>query len=148
MNRPYQYMAGNVAKQSKDLAVTPLLPLHRRHLLATVTPPAAACPLCLSRQVVLSSYRDVDGCVEDLVHAAHLFGRALHVECAHLLRDGFALLLRDGRQALGLKQLDAGALVAEVGLQTAEDDGCRRTEMQDFGVPLNAQALRQRDDHE
>jgi hypothetical protein len=47
------------------------------------------------------------------------------------------LVGRDWRQALGLEQLDAGLVLAEVGLETAEDDGGRRAEVKDLGVPLN-----------
>jgi hypothetical protein len=37
---------------------------------------------------------------------------------------------------LGFEEIDASFLVAEVGFETAEDDGSCGTEMEDFGVPL------------
>jgi len=70
------------------------------------------------------------------VHAGHLFGRALHVSSAHLCCDGFALLLCDGCEALCLEKLNASALISEIGLEAAEDDGCGRAEVEDLGVPL------------
>lgn len=88
------------------------------------------------RHDVLTAHSDVDGGVENLVHAGHLFRGALHVLGAHLGGDGFALLLCDGCEALGFEELDAGALVSEVGLEAAKDDGCRRTEVENFRVPL------------
>jgi hypothetical protein len=55
----------------------------------------------------------------------------------HLLGDGHALVAGDGGQALGFEHVDAGALVAEVGLEPDEDEGCVWAEMEDFGVPLD-----------
>ena len=104
---------------SKNLAVTPLLLPHWHPCRCGTTRTAVSvalasipCRFCLCVKLVLASYGDVNGFVEDLVNSAELFRRALHVEGAHLLRDGFALLLRDGREALGLQKLNAGALVA------------------------------------
>lgn len=37
---------------------------------------------------------------------------------------------------MGLEEFDAGALVSEVGLETAEDDGGCWAEVKDFRVPL------------
>lgn len=79
---------------------------------------------------------DLDSLLEDFVDAAHLLAAALHVAGAHLLGDGSALLLRDGGEALGLEEVDAGALGAQVGLETDEDEGGVGAEMEDFGVPL------------
>lgn len=45
-------------------------------------------------------------------------------------------MLGHGCQALGLEEFDAGALMSEVGLETAEDDGGCWTEVKDFRVPL------------
>ena len=48
------------------------------------------------------------------MHAVHLLGRALHVLCAHLGRDRFALLLCDRGETLSFEELDACALVSEI----------------------------------
>jgi hypothetical protein len=64
---------------------------------------------------------DVDGLLEDLVHATHFLAAAFHVEGAHFLGDLLALLLRDGREALGLEEVDAGSLCAEVRFEAYED---------------------------
>jgi hypothetical protein len=63
---------------------------------------------------ILTTDGDVNGSVENLVHAVHLLGRALHVLCSHLCCDGFALLLCDRGETLCLQELDACALVSEV----------------------------------
>ena len=84
----------------------------------------------------VARHDDLDCLLEDLVDAAHFFAAALHVSCAHLLGDGHALLLGDGGEALGLEEVDAGALGAEVGLETDEHEGGVGAEMEDFGVPL------------
>jgi len=125
-------------KNSEQLAVTPLLPLGRHH---TPTPTATS-PTTIPqrrfrfRAVVLTPYRDIDRRLEDFVHAAHFLGRALHVQGAHFLRDGFPLGLRDWGQALGFEELDAVAFVAEVGFEGAEDYWGCGAEVEDFGVPL------------
>lgn len=85
---------------------------------------------------------DVNGLLEDLIDAAHLLAAALHVEGTHLLGNGLALLLSHGREALGLEQVDAGALGAEVGFEADEHEGCVRAEVEDFGVPLWAVSAR------
>lgn len=85
----------------------------------------------------VAGHNDLDCLLEDLVDAAHLLAAALHVSCAHLLGDGHALLLGDGGEALRLEEVDAGALGAEVGLETDEHEGGVRAEMEDFGVPLS-----------
>lgn len=77
-----------------------------------------------------------NGAVKDLVHAEHLLAAALHVFGVHLLRDGAALVGGDGGEALRLEHVDAGSLVAEVGLQTNKDERRVRAEVEDFGVPL------------
>jgi hypothetical protein len=78
----------------------------------------------------------VDSGLENFVHTGHLFTAAFHVEGAHLLGDSLALVLCDGGKPLGPEEVDAGALVAQVGLETKEDDGSGRAEMKDFRVPL------------
>lgn len=77
-----------------------------------------------------------DGALKDLVDAEHLLAAALHVLGVHLLRDGQPLLRRDGREPLRLEHVDACPLVAEVGLETDEDEGRVGAEVKDFGVPL------------
>ena len=64
-----------------------------------------------------------DGGVEDVVNTIHFLTAALHVGRIHLLGNGAALVRGYGSQALGLEQLDAGSLVAEIGLEAQEDDG-------------------------
>lgn len=63
----------------------------------------------------------MDGLLEDLVYAAHFLAAAFHVECAHLLGDLLALLLRDGSEALGLEKVDAGSLCAQVRFEAYEN---------------------------
>jgi hypothetical protein len=63
----------------------------------------------------------VDGLFEDLVYTAHFLAAAFHVERAHLFGNFLALLLRDGCEALGLEEIDAGSLCAEVGFEAYED---------------------------
>lgn len=55
-----------------------------------------------------------NGALKDFVHTEHFLAAAFHVLGVHLLRDGHALLRRDGREALRLEHVDAGSLVAEV----------------------------------
>lgn len=78
----------------------------------------------------------VDGGFEDFVHTRHFLAAALHVEGVHLLGDGLTLGGSNRCQALSLEQVDAGALVAEIGLEAAQDDRCAWAEMEDFRVPL------------
>ena len=78
----------------------------------------------------------VDSSFEDLVDTGHLFTAAFHVEGAHLPGDTLALGVGDGSESLGLEEIDAGALVAQVGLETKEDDRGGGAEMEDFGIPL------------
>lgn len=66
----------------------------------------------------------------------HLFTAAFHVEGAHLLSNGLALILCDGGKSLSSEEVDASTLVAQVGLETKEDDGGGGAEMEDFGIPL------------
>lgn len=56
----------------------------------------------------------VDGPLEDLVDARHLFAAAFHVLCVHLLGDGHALAFRHGRQALRLEHLHTRFLVPQI----------------------------------
>ena len=116
--------------RSENFAITPLLPFRWE------TAGICASALLQASLLVSTSNSNVDRSVEDLVHAVHLFGRALHVHGAHLVRDCAALLLCDGCQALRFEELDAGSLVAQVGFQAAEDDGSCWAEVQDLGIPL------------
>ena len=79
----------------------------------------------------------VDGGFENLMDAGHLLTTALHVESTHLLGDRLALVCRDWSQSLGLEEVNAGALVAQVRFEAEEDDGRGWAEMEHFGVPLN-----------
>jgi hypothetical protein len=78
----------------------------------------------------------VDGLLEDLIYASHLLATAFHVERAHLFGDLLALLLRDGSEALGLEEVDAGSLCAEVRFEAYEDERRVGAEVEDFRVPL------------
>ena len=78
----------------------------------------------------------VDCRLEDVVDTVHFFAAALHVHGAHFLCDCLALGRGDGCETLGLEEIDAGALVAEIGLETDEDDGCCWAEVEDFRIPL------------
>ena len=78
----------------------------------------------------------VDSSFEDLVDTGHLFTTALHVEGAHLLGDSLALVVCDGGKSLSSEEVDAGTLVAQVGLETKENDGGGGAEMEDFRIPL------------
>jgi hypothetical protein len=46
------------------------------------------------------------------------------------------LMVCDGSKSLSSEEVDAGALVAQVGLEAEEDDGSGWAEMEDFGIPL------------
>jgi hypothetical protein len=78
----------------------------------------------------------VNGDLEDLVDTSHLFTTAFHVEGAHLLGNSLTLMVCDGSKSLSSEEVDAGALVAQVGLEAEEDDGSGWAEMEDFGIPL------------
>lgn len=78
----------------------------------------------------------VDGGFKDLMDTGHLFATAFHVEGTHLLSDSLALMMCDGGETLSSEEVDAGTLVAQVGLEAKEDDGGGGAEMEDFGVPL------------
>jgi hypothetical protein len=77
-----------------------------------------------------------DGEVEDLVDTGHLLTAALHVVGTHLLSYRFALLGSDRSQTLCPEEVDAGLLVAEVGLETNQNNGGGGAEVQDLWVPL------------
>lgn len=117
-------------RRSQDLAITPLLPFRRGAASSTTA------PLRRTGIFFLAAHCDVDGCVEDLVHAGHFLGRALHVPCTHLVGYGTPLRLGDGCQTLCPEELDAGAFGAEVRFEAAEDDGRCWAEVEDFWVPL------------
>lgn len=97
-------------------------------------------PFTTGTRSVISLLFDSDDCVDGklkhLVDAGHFFAAALNVSGSHALCDGLALFWGDWCEALGLEELNACAFVAEVGFETDEDEGCRWTEMEDFGVPL------------
>jgi hypothetical protein len=78
----------------------------------------------------------VDGDLEDLVDTSHLFTTAFHVEGAHLLGHSLTLMVCDGGKSLSSEKVDAGTLVAQVGLETEEDDGRGWAEVEDFRIPL------------
>lgn len=116
---------------SQNLAATSLLLLARRHLVPTKRTTirrSAVRVACLGfasgprfgvandgiEKTFLLGDDGVDGCVEDVVDSCHFFTRALHVECAHLLRDTLALSLGDGCQSLALQEIDTCALVPEI----------------------------------
>ena len=63
---------------------------------------------------------NVDSLLEYLIYTAHFLAATFHVERTHLLRDLLALFFRDGREALGFEEVDAGSLCAEVGLEAYE----------------------------
>jgi len=87
--------------------------------------------------ILLFSGHD-NGLVEDIINADTLLGRAFHICGTHTFGDSLALLWGNWRQALGSKELNAGFLVAKIGLEATEDDGSGGTEVQNFGIPLNA----------
>lgn len=70
------------------------------------------------------------------MNTSHLLTAALHVQGTHLLGDSLALVGCDGSESLGFEEVDTGAFVAQVGLETKEDDRSGRAEMKDFGIPL------------
>ena len=78
----------------------------------------------------------IDGGFEDLVDTGHLFTTAFHVEGAHLLGDSLTLVVCNGGESLSSEKVDAGTLVAQVGLEAEEYDGSGGAEMEDFGIPL------------
>lgn len=68
---------------------------------------------------------------------SHLFTAALHVKGTHLLGDSLALVGCDRSESLSFEEIDAGAFVAQVGLEAKEDNGSGRAEMKNFRVPLS-----------
>lgn len=99
-------------QQSQEVAL-PLL-----DLLAPST--TATCSATRSVSIPLAFFHThcgIDGQFEDFIDTLHLLAAALEVECAHSICDCLSLLWGDGRQALGLEEVDAGALRAEVGLE-------------------------------
>lgn len=52
---------------------------------------------------LIVGYDDVDSVLKDLVHSAHLFAAAFHVECVHLLRHSLSLLRGDGGEPLSFE---------------------------------------------
>lgn len=89
----------------------------------------------LDVSAVIGDYCE-NGALKNLVDTEHLLAAALHVLRIHFLRNGQALLRRYGREALRLKHVDACSLVAEVGLETNEDQGRIWAKVKHFGIPL------------
>ena len=87
-------------------------------------------------ELVFAADGRVDGQLEDVVDALHLFAAALDVHGAHPARHGLALVRRDGRETLRLEEVDARPFRAEVGFKPDEDQGSRGAEVQHFGIPL------------
>lgn len=87
-------------------------------------------------RILFCLHRCVDSQLEHAIHALHLFAAALDVGRTHSVCNCLALGGGYGSQALGFEEVDAGALVAEVGLQANEDQGGRWAEVEDFRVPL------------
>lgn len=77
-----------------------------------------------------------DGHVEDVFDTVLLFTTALHVHGAHLLGYSPALVGSDGGEALGLEQLDAVLLVAQIGFEPKEHERRCRAEVEDLWIPL------------
>lgn len=110
-------------------------------LLSTTASASAAAAEAAAATVELLSFFFCADCRVDrkfkhLVHTAHLLAAALDVRGAHTLGHRLSLLRRDGGEALGLEQLDAGTLCAEVGFETNKDQGGGGTEVEYFRVPL------------
>ena len=78
----------------------------------------------------------VDGQLEDVVDALHLFTTALHVHGAHAFRHGLALFRRDGSETLRFQEVDAGSFRAEIGFEPDEDQRGGGAEVEHFRVPL------------
>jgi hypothetical protein len=102
-------------------AARPLLdlpPTHEASTTRTTTIPTsggAVSTVVAVVRVLLGLNDDVDRQLEDAVHALHLLAAAFDVGGAHAGRDRLALFRRDGGEALGFEQVDAGAFAAEVG---------------------------------
>jgi hypothetical protein len=77
-----------------------------------------------------------DGSIENVVNANSFLGTAFHVHGVHLDCHGTALLWSDRSETLATEKLDACFLMAEVGLETAEDNWRGWAEMKYFGEPL------------
>lgn len=82
----------------------------------------------------------VDSKLKHLIHTRRLFSTALDIYGAHTVRDSLALLWSYGCETLGLEEVDACSLCAEVRFEANKDKRCGGTEMEDFRVPLDRQA--------
>ena len=120
---------------SKHRTIPPLGFLALRDPISSTT--ALLSIFALLLHLYLLPHGGIDSELEDFVDAGHLLATAFHVRGTHLPCYVLALFLSDGSQALGLEELDACALVAEIGLETDEDEWSRGTEMEDFGIPLD-----------
>ena len=84
----------------------------------------------------ISGHHGFDSMLKDLINAIIFFAAALHVLGLHMLRDRQPLLRGDWLQALGLQEVNAGALGAEVRLEANEEDGAVWAEVRNLRVPL------------
>jgi hypothetical protein len=89
-----------------------------------------------TRLLLLQTDSHIDSELKHVLHADHVLAAALRVYGPHSLGDATALLFGDGGETLGLEELDAVALGAEIGFEAHEDDGGCGAEVEDFGVPL------------
>lgn len=80
----------------------------------------------------------VDGQLEHLFYTFHLFAAAFNVSSTHLSSNSLALFGCDGRQTLGLEEVDANAVGPQVRLEANENEWGGGAEMEDFRVPLRA----------
>lgn len=78
----------------------------------------------------------VDCHIKDLVDTTHLFAAAFDIGSAHLLRYTLALLWRYGCQTLSFEEINAGALVAEIGFEADKDQRSCWAKVKDFWIPL------------
>src|SRR6266480_2654712 len=88
--------------------------------------------------LLLLAHSHDDCSVEDLFDSDTLLRTTLHVYSTHLGCDKATLFRSNRCQALSFEKVDAGLFVAEVRLQTAEDDRRCRAEVHYFWVPLKS----------
>lgn len=90
--------------------------------------------LWLIALVVCNNY--VNCHCKDFVYTIHLLATALHIASSHHLSDSSSLVLGDWREALGFEEVNTGALVSEIRLETNKDEWGVRAEMLNLRVPL------------